>query len=42
MAYPDMSRLAIIADDLSGVTDCGALMNRCRLAGFMPSGGYDT
>jgi D-threonate/D-erythronate kinase len=40
MAYPDMTRLAIIADDLSSATDCGAQVVRSGLSVVVPLGGY--
>jgi choline dehydrogenase len=40
--YPGMTRLAIIADDLSSATDCGAQMIQSGLSVVMPLGGYDT
>ena len=40
MAYPGMTRLAIIADDLSSATDCGAQVVRSGLSVVVPLGGY--
>lgn len=40
MAYPGMTRLAIIADDLSSATDCGAQIIRSGLSVVVPLGGY--
>src|SRR6185503_16360619 len=40
MAYPAMTRLAIIADDLSSATDCGAQVVRSGLSVIVPLGGY--
>lgn len=40
MARPRMTRLAIIADDLSSATDCGAQMVRSGLSVAVPLGGY--
>jgi hypothetical protein len=37
-----MTRLTIIADDLSSATDCGAKMIQSGLAVDVPLGGYDT
>ncbi len=35
-----MTRLAIIADDLSSATDCGAQVVRSGLSVVVPLGGY--
>jgi uncharacterized protein YgbK (DUF1537 family) len=40
MAYPRMTRLAIIADDLSSATDCGAQIVRSGLSVVVPLAGY--
>jgi D-threonate/D-erythronate kinase len=40
MAYAGMTRLAIIADDLSSATDCGAQVVRSGLSVVVPLGGY--
>jgi uncharacterized protein YgbK (DUF1537 family) len=40
MAYPGMTRLAIIADDLSSATDCGAQVVRSGLSVVVPLGNY--
>jgi D-threonate/D-erythronate kinase len=40
MAYPAMTKLAIIADDLSSATDCGAQVVRSGLSVVVPLGGY--
>src|SRR6185436_17770119 len=40
MADPGMTRLAIIADDLSSATDCGAQVVRSGLSVVVPLGGY--
>jgi uncharacterized protein YgbK (DUF1537 family) len=40
MAYPGMTRLAIIADDLSSATDCGAQVVRSGLSVVVPLQGY--
>ncbi|MEP6894561.1 MAG: four-carbon acid sugar kinase family protein [Chloroflexota bacterium] len=40
MAHPAMTQLAIIADDLSSATDCGAQMVRSGLSVVVPLGGY--
>ena len=40
MARPGMTRLAIIADDLSSATDCGAQVVRSGLSVVVPLGGY--
>jgi len=40
MAYLGMTRLAIIADDLSSATDCGAQVVRSGLSVVVPLGGY--
>jgi D-threonate/D-erythronate kinase len=40
MAYPGMTRLAIIADDLSSATDCGAQVVRSGLSVVVPLGSY--
>jgi D-threonate/D-erythronate kinase len=40
MAHPDMTRLAIIADDLSSATDCGAQVVRSGLSVVVPLGSY--
>ncbi|MCI0608284.1 MAG: four-carbon acid sugar kinase family protein [Anaerolineae bacterium] len=40
MAHPGMTRLAIIADDLSSATDCGAQIVRSGLSVVVPLGGY--
>ncbi|HEX5837410.1 MAG TPA: four-carbon acid sugar kinase family protein [Anaerolineales bacterium] len=40
MAHPGMTRLAIIADDLSSATDCGAQMVRSGLSVVVPLKGY--
>ena len=40
MAYPDMTRLAIIADDLSSATDCGAQVVRSGLSVVVPLRAY--
>jgi D-threonate/D-erythronate kinase len=40
MAYPGMTLFAIIADDLSSATDCGAQVVRSGLSVVVPLGGY--
>ena len=40
MARPDMTRLAILADDLSSATDCGAQVVRSGLSVVVPLQGY--
>src|SRR5690349_18068409 len=40
MARPGMTRLAIIADDLSSATDCRAQVVRSGLSVVVPLGGY--
>src|SRR5215216_4113824 len=40
MAHPGMRRLAIIADDLSSATDCGAQVVRSGLSVVVPLEGY--
>lgn len=40
MAHERMTRLAIIADDLSSATDCGAQVVRSGLSVVVPLGGY--
>jgi D-threonate/D-erythronate kinase len=40
MARPGMTRLAIIADDLSSATDCGAQVVRSGLSVVVPLGSY--
>src|SRR5215207_11237033 len=40
MAHSGMTRLAIIADDLSSATDCGAQMVRSGLSVVVPLGNY--
>src|SRR5574338_1521295 len=40
MACPAMTRLAIIADDLSSATDCGAQVVRSGLSVVVPLGSY--
>src|SRR5215203_4679218 len=40
MAHPSMIQLAIIADDLSSATDCGAQVVRSGLSVVVPLGSY--
>src|SRR6185436_7217213 len=40
MARPGMNRLAILADDLSSATDCGAQVVRSGLSVVVPLQGY--